>query len=37
MGEGLVAHLDPQFRMTEAITPYVAQLLTSPPSDASID
>jgi hypothetical protein len=37
MCEGLAAHLDPQFRMTEAITPYVAQLLTSPPPDASID
>ena len=37
MCEGLAAHLDPQFRMTEAITPYVAQLLASPPSDASLD
>jgi ubiquinone biosynthesis protein len=37
MCEGLAAHLDPQFRMTEAITPYVAQLLTSPPSDTSVD
>jgi ubiquinone biosynthesis protein len=37
MCEGLAAHLDPQFRMTEAITPYVAQLLASPPSDASVD
>jgi ubiquinone biosynthesis protein len=37
MCEGLAAHLDPQFRMTEAITPYVNQLLTSPPSDASVD
>jgi len=35
--EVLAAHLDPQFRMTEAIAPYVAQLLTSPPSDAPID
>jgi ubiquinone biosynthesis protein len=35
MCEGLAAHLDPQFRMTEAITPYVAQLLASPPSDTS--
>jgi ubiquinone biosynthesis protein len=32
MCEGLAAHLDPQFRMTEAITPYVAQLL-APPTD----
>jgi len=37
MCEGLAAHLDPQFRMTEAITPYVAQLLSSSPSDASVD
>ena len=37
MCEGLAAHLDPQFRMMEAITPYVAQLLASPPSDASVD
>lgn len=29
MCEGLAAHLDPQFRMTEAITPYLAQLVTS--------
>jgi ubiquinone biosynthesis protein len=28
MCEGLAAHLDQQFRMTEAITPYVAQLLS---------
>ena len=34
MCEGLAAHLDPQFRMTEAITPYVTQLLASPPADA---
>ena len=37
MCEGLAAHLDPQFRMTEAIAPYVAQLLTSSPSEASTD
>ena len=35
MCEGLAAHLDPQFRMTEAITPYVTQLLTSRPSDVA--
>jgi ubiquinone biosynthesis protein len=34
MCEGLAAHLDPQFRMTEAITPYVVRLLASRPSDA---
>jgi predicted unusual protein kinase regulating ubiquinone biosynthesis (AarF/ABC1/UbiB family) len=34
MCEGLAAHLDPQFRMTEAITPYVAELLTSTPPDS---
>jgi ubiquinone biosynthesis protein len=34
MCEGLAAQLDPKFRMTEAITPYVAQLLASPPPDA---
>jgi hypothetical protein len=37
MCEGLAARLDPQIRMTEAITPYVAQLLTSSSSDPSID
>jgi ubiquinone biosynthesis protein len=37
MCEGLAAHLDPQFRMTEAITPYVAQLLTSQPADEPFD
>jgi ubiquinone biosynthesis protein len=37
MCEGLAAHLDPQFRMTEAITPYVARLLTSPSSEASVE
>jgi ubiquinone biosynthesis protein len=37
MCEGLAAHLDPEFRMTEAISPYVAQLLTSAPSDLSVD
>jgi ubiquinone biosynthesis protein len=30
MCEGLAAHLDPQFRMTDAIAPYVAELLTAP-------
>jgi ubiquinone biosynthesis protein len=30
MCEGLAALLDPEFRMTDAITPYVAQLLTPP-------
>jgi len=34
MCEGLAAHLDPQFRLTEAIAPYVAQLLASPAADA---
>jgi len=34
MCEGLAAHLDPEFRMTEAITPYVTQLLTAPPTAA---
>jgi ubiquinone biosynthesis protein len=37
MCEGLAAHLDPQFRMTEAIAPYVAQLLASSPPNASAD
>jgi ubiquinone biosynthesis protein len=37
MCEGLAAHLDPQFRMTEAITPFAAQLLTTPPPDAAAD
>jgi len=37
MCEGLAAHLDPQFRMTEAIAPHVAQLLSSSPADASVD
>jgi ubiquinone biosynthesis protein len=31
MCEGLAAHLDPQFRMTEAITPYVTQLIAQRP------
>ena len=35
MCEGLAAHLDPQFRMAEAIAPYVAQLLASPPGDTA--
>jgi hypothetical protein len=34
MCEGFPARLDPQFRMTEAIMPYVVQLLASRPSDA---
>ena len=37
MCEGLAAHLDPNFRMTEAITPYVTELVISPPPDATID
>ena len=37
MCEGLAAHLDPQFRMTEAIAPYVAQLINSPASDDAVD
>ena len=36
MCEGLAAHLDPQYRMTEAITPYVAQLLAPSPPDAPV-
>jgi len=37
MCEGVAAHLDPQFRMTEVIAPYVAQLLTSPAFDPPVD
>jgi ubiquinone biosynthesis protein len=36
MCEGLAAHLDPQFRMTDAIAPYVTQLLELPPTDAPL-
>ena len=32
--DGLAVHPDPQFRMTEAITPYVAEFLTSTPPDS---
>jgi ubiquinone biosynthesis protein len=38
MCEGIAAHLDPQFRMSEAITPYVTRLLTMPATaDPDVD